>query len=479
MESMHSPSPTASKEDDEMEAQLKSLTEPYAEALRKQFSSRYDIRDMKTPTNAFMSGRYKRSFAYHTLHSSLPVILTNVVDTLTRDKTELVAQFAPHDFAQAAREELKIIIGLISRLKYELQTDKTFLDFTGDEPDLNLWNSFLGLLPQVERSFFRGCSLHAECYMHRKLSSFFENSIFLKNYDCFGKLKRELLTESMEDVMALTKYTRRSEGSPEAFAELLKINVWSSLNDEANDPEDAKPLSFTTLENLTAMDAHVLVNDAAEIWECLEKRNAKKCKQVDYVLDNAGYELFCDFLLAEYLIEKGLATSVRFHVKAHTWFVTDATERDFRWTLDYLSHHSDYMISLMGKKFLRFLEEGLFELAPTSHFWTSPYPFYRMIEIDPELYGLLRQSKLVVLKGELNSRKLLQDVSWKCSQETSTCLRGFLPTNICLLRRLKSEVVCGLPEGMGSALSRKNPRWMVSGSYGLIQFVDGSREFGY
>jgi len=76
------------------------------------------------------------------------------------------------------------------------------------------------------------------------------------------------------------------------------------------------------------------------------------------------------------MIEKGLATKVRFHVKAHPWFVTDVTERDFKWTLEYLSQHADYIISLIGKKFLQFLDEGKFELAPISHFWTSPHAFY-------------------------------------------------------------------------------------------------------
>lgn len=61
--------------------------------LREEFDSRYNIVDLQTPLNAFMSGQYKKSFAYYTLRSRLPVILTNVIDTLTRDKSELVAQF--------------------------------------------------------------------------------------------------------------------------------------------------------------------------------------------------------------------------------------------------------------------------------------------------------------------------------------------------------------------------------------------------
>nr|XP_016996763.2 LOW QUALITY PROTEIN: damage-control phosphatase ARMT1 [Drosophila takahashii] len=471
----------AEQPEDGRPAKSDSDTEPnkISRLLRTEFDAKYQIVNLPTPLNAFMSGHYKLSFAFHTLRSRLPVILTNVIDTLTRDKTELVAQFASNEFAQAAREELKIIIGLISRLKYELQTDKPFHNFTGEEPDRELWNNFISLLPDGERSFYRASSLHAECYLHRKLQSFLENSIFLKSYDYFGKIKEQSLTDNMEDVLALTKYTRRSENNLEVFDELLRINMWSNSNDVACDGEIVKQTNRQVLENLSTTDEHVLVNQATEIWRCLDNPKPKKQKQVDFILDNAGYELFSDFILAEFMIEKGLATKVRFHVKAHPWFVTDVTERDFKWTLEYLSQHADYIISLIGKKFLQFLDEGKFELAPISHFWTSPHAFYSMAQTDPDLYSSLQSSRLVVFKGELNYRKLLQDVCWNTTQELSTCLRGFLPSNICVLRRIKSEVISGLPEGVGQALSRKDPRWMVSGSYGVIQFVDGTREFGY
>ncbi|XP_017096740.2 damage-control phosphatase ARMT1 [Drosophila bipectinata] len=452
-------------------------SETLSRVLRTQFESRYNIVDLPTPLNAYMSGRYKQSFAYHTLRSRLPVILTNVVDTLTRDKSELVAQFAPHDFEQAAREELKIIIGLISRLKYEMQTDKPFHNFTGDEPDREAWNTFISHLPSAERSFYRGSSLHSECYLHRKLYSFVENSIFLKSYDFFAKVKEQTLIDCMNDILDLTKHTRRSDNSVEVFADLLKINMWS--NSVSSDPQEAMKQNFKVLQDVGATDENIVVNDAVEIWNCFDNKKQKKLKQVDVILDNTGYELFSDFVLAEYIIEKDLASKVRFHVKAHPWFVTDVTERDFRWTLQYLSQHADYMISLMGKKFLQFLEEGKFELAPISRFWTSPHAFYNMLQTDPDLYALLQQSKLVIFKGDLNYRKLLQDVCWNSSQETSTCLRGFLPTNICMLRRVKSEIICGLKEGVDQALSKKDPHWKVSGNYGVIQFVDGTREFGY
>lgn len=440
--------------------------------FKTEFDAKYNIVDTQTPLNAFMSGQYKRSYAYYTIRNHLPVILTKVIDLITKEKSELVAQFGEN-----AREELKIIIGLISRLKYELQTDKPFDSFTGDEPDREMWNNFITHLPTEAHTFFRACWMHTECYMYRKLYSFVENSIFLKEFDYFAKVKEHALTRCQDEILALSKYTRRTENSIEMFGELIKFDLWSNRNDLSDD-DDARLFNKKVLENAMVTNEFILVNNVAEIWNCLSDKKSST-QNVDFILDNAGYELFTDFILAEYLIENGMAEKVRFHVKAHPWFVNAATARDFHWTIKFLSNHPDYIISLLGQKFVQLLEEGKFELLPTSHFWTSPQAFHSMRTIDPELYKSLQESKLIIFKGDLNYRKLLGDVCWEPTQDIRTCLGGFLPTNLCTLRAIKSEVICGLPAGVCEDQLKKDPQWMNTGNYGLIQFVDGSREFGY
>lgn len=440
----------------------------------------HPVEILQTPLNASLSGQYRASYAYHTLRHRLPSILAHVKETMTREKAELVALFAPSDFEQAARDELNAIKSQVSGLKYDLQTDKPLRDFKVQLPDRDVWNKVIRSLPKEERTFYRGCCLNSECYFHRKLYSFVESSVFFKDYDFFGKIKEQALTGSMDEVLALAKKTRRSARSLDVFSELLKINMWSNCNDEAGEKEDTQLLNRKVLENVQATDDYVLVNDAPEIWCCLDNGNnpKKQAQVVDFVVDNAGYELFSDFILAEYLIEKGLATKVRFHVKAHPWFVTDVTEKDFRWTLEYLCQQEHYLVSLVGKKFVQFLDEGKFELAPISRFWTSPLPFCSMSRTDPELFGSLELSKLVLFKGELNYRKLVQDVCRESTQELGSCLKGFLPSNLCVLRRIKSELICGLAEGMAEELFCEDFHWVASGNYGVIQFIQGAREPG-
>jgi len=89
------PPSEADQPEEEHPAKSDSSTQPIkiSRLLRTEFDAKYQIVNLQTPLNAFMSGHYKQSFAFHTLRSRLPVVLTNVIDTLTRDKTELVAQF--------------------------------------------------------------------------------------------------------------------------------------------------------------------------------------------------------------------------------------------------------------------------------------------------------------------------------------------------------------------------------------------------
>lgn len=52
------------------------------------------------------------------------------------------------------------------------------------------------------------------------------------------------------------------------------------------------------------------------------------------VMDNAGFELFCDMIYADFLIVSGLASEVRFHGKRFAWFVSDVTAPDFSWIVN-------------------------------------------------------------------------------------------------------------------------------------------------
>lgn len=91
------------------------------------------------------------------------------------------------------------------------------------EPDKDLWNNFIENLPSDQCSFFRSCWLYAECYMYRKVSSFFESTKTLKNYDYFAKQKQNGL--KMDGVPGVAKVVRHSQKDLKTFNNLIKVNI--------------------------------------------------------------------------------------------------------------------------------------------------------------------------------------------------------------------------------------------------------------
>ncbi|KAI9585447.1 damage-control phosphatase ARMT1-like [Glossina fuscipes] len=424
------------------------------------FRDRFDIIDTKTPRHALLSGRYKKSFAYIFLRDRMPVILTQIIDDLLKDKDEIVRRFG-----EDSREELKVVIGQLSKLKYQLQTDKPFEKFENNEPDKILWNEFIDALPKELNSFFRSCWLYSESYVYRKVSSFFEARTALKSFDYFEKQKQVLQSNVM---IAVARSCRRADKDKRVFHRFVKLDLWSNLCDQS---------FFTKLEGnlldlLDKWDNNILVNNTRSIWNCLQMADHSKPVIVDFVCNNANFELYADLVLAEYLIEKQLASKVRFHVKPIPWYTYDATVQDLQNLLQSMRSSSYGILNEQGRKWKQYFDEEKFLIAPMNYFWVSAYEYFKMREINPELYKYLSQAHLLIFKGDLHYRKLLGDYCWDPTDNFLTCIRGFQPTNICALRTIKSDIVCGLQQGQTDDLHRRTHEWMTTGEYGLIQFVE-------
>lgn len=192
---------------------------------------------------------------------------------------------------------------------------------------------------------------------------------------------------------------------------------------------------------------------------------------VDIVQDNCGYECFTDLLLADFLLAQNLVGSVRFHVKAIPWFISDVREPDFHWTLKVLSENSSPIISGFGRRLQQYLINGKIQLRPVDFFWTGPYEYQLMQSVNPQLYADLSQAHLAIFKGDLNYRKLLADLNTPFNATFEDVLRNFRPTNLCALRTVKADLICELKDGVTEELAKLDPMWMETGKYGLIQFA--------
>jgi hypothetical protein len=51
-------------------------------------------------------------------------------------------------------------------------------------------------------------------------------------------------------------------------------------------------------------------------------------------------------------------------------------------------------------------------------------------------------------------------------------LQGFCPAPLIALRTIKADCIAGLKPGLANEINTKNPDWMVTGEFGIIQFCD-------
>ncbi|KAL6713174.1 Hairy/enhancer-of-split with YRPW motif protein 2 [Lecanora helva] len=257
------------------------------------------------------------------------------------------------------------------------------------------------------------------------------------------------------------------------FTETCEICLWGN----ATDLSLLTSLTYEDIQKLQGADArksaekNVLINDLPKAYEVLKQaqRQGKKERRVDIVLDNAGFELYVDLILAGYLLAAGLATEIVLHPKSMPWFVSDVVPEDFAALLSALAgpqgfysalehEHSDTKpIPLSDKEtsdlFSVFKHwsslhaEGQLLLRPND-FWTTACSYWDLPKAV-SLYEDLQKSELVIFKGDLNYRKLTVDAMWATTTPFTTAigpLRHGSGIRTLALRTCKADTVVGLPE---------------------------------
>lgn len=248
------------------------------------------------------------------------------------------------------------------------------------------------------------------------------------------------------------------------------MNLWGNRCDLSVTAGKEVKVTLDPFAGLEGLDKFILINQSDDIWQCLKLIGGQADVQI--INDNAGYELFTDVVLADYLIEHKLAKKITFNLKAIPWFISDALEHDVEFLFTFLKDTQDDALVRLSEKWRHRFEVGEFIIyKPLDHFWTSAYEFCKMKKADPELYERLSQSDLLIFKGDLNYRKLLADFYWDPTSTFKDSLNGFLPTNLCSLRTVKADVISGLEPGKAETLTELDQNWMKTGDYGVIQFV--------
>lgn len=59
--------------------------------------------------------------------------------------------------------------------------------------------------------------------------------------------------------------------------------------------EQIRSLQSTGGDHLAATEQNILGNDLERLWDTIKSiRNQEGSRRIDFVLDNAGFELYCD-----------------------------------------------------------------------------------------------------------------------------------------------------------------------------------------
>ena len=98
------------------------------------------------------------------------------------------------------------------------------------------------------------------------------------------------------------------------------------------------------------------------------------------------------------------------------------------------------------------------------------YDYSEMKTAAPDLYKELGKAELVILKGDLNYRKLVGDLNWPTTTLFEKSLRGFHPAPLCSLRMLKADVVTGLEPEQAETVGQTEVTWMISGNWAVMSF---------
>ncbi|KAK0940250.1 Hairy/enhancer-of-split with YRPW motif protein 2 [Friedmanniomyces endolithicus] len=464
----------------------------------------------------------KNSFAFFSARDRWPVILTSAID----DVHKAVSKESDAE----KQEEGKSIIEGLAKLKYELQHDRQLTPLPDDgQPDIPLYNDELEALGNPK--WFDVAWLYSECYLYRRMATLFSTSTHWKRYDVFSKQKMSTFRSSRPAVLELAaRYNditkqfgskdsalahasdeERERAEKALFTEMCEICLWGN----ATDLSLLTSLTYDDIQKLQGSESRkangekIIVNDISAAFACLVRaqRSGAKERRVDIVLDNAGFELFVDLVLAGYLLQSGLATHIVLHPKNIPWFVSDVVPKDFSDLLTVLVNAKSFYetpsedeqasaatpqalsdsdqanLKALFESWSGLYAEGKILLRPNG-FWTEGGSFWRMPHTAPSLLSDLKESELVIFKGDLNYRKLTGDAMWDPATPFTDAIGPLGPQSgirVLSLRTCKADVVVGLAKGKDEELKAMEGgggdsgarKWAWSGKWAVVSFCDG------
>jgi len=193
-------------------------------------------------------------------------------------------------------------------------------------------------------------------------------------------------------------------------------------------------------------------------------------ENIAYFFDNIGKELYFDLAFIDFLIRSKLAKSVTCYLKNQPFFVSDVMPKDLMNAINHLEVSQSSDAEALAHRITQLIHSRKINLeAPP--FFTTSRSFHSLPEVLQKQVG---EHDLVILKGDVNFRRLFGDCHWDPTT-TIEDAGNYFPTSFLSLRTLKSELILGLTPGQISALNEHaEENWMVNGKRGMITFYHKS-----
>ncbi|KAJ8605800.1 hypothetical protein CTAYLR_000534 [Chrysophaeum taylorii] len=313
--------------------------------------------------------------------------------------------------------------------------------------DAAAWNNILGR--HEGETWLSAPWLVAEFYLYRRIAGL---SYFKDGRDCFETAKAKGLAASLPTLKQLKM--------PPITELFVAVSLWGNRMDLSLWPEGGEAQREFD-EVLARGKAQLLADDSEELLAHLRKGG----EVADLIVDNAGFEVLTDLLLADHLVSSGAVQRVRFRVKHHPTFVSDVMAKDLDTHVEAL--RDDLELKPLGDKWKRMFDDGTFVVANDDGYWAMPFAFWEMPEA---LRADLATSHLLVIKGDANYRRCLGDRPWPLDAPFSQVC-SYFPAPVVCLRTLKAELGCGMDPVKLKHAQTTDPNFFTNGKWGVIQFA--------
>lgn len=459
----------------------------------------------------------KGTFGAFTAEERWPIICQNAIDDIKTEIDEL-KQGGDHD--QKVIEEGLELEKELANLREEILKNDTLREFTSDEIKIarvpGSFNEYLRETSDLNRSWANAEWLFAEVYLYRRINVLFKSkkSEYWQHFDIFDRLKQATFKSSLYGVVELAhRYKNLREQLKTLdiknkdnleilqilFKEFIEVSLWGNAT-------DLSLLTNITLEDIKSIqgakareesEAKIVVNDTDKAWESL-LNSKNESKRVDFVLDNSGFELYADLMLAAFLIKSKLASKCIFHAKDMPYMVSDVMLKDFDALVKDLEDRDffpvdagsedDISLNLFASELRSFVKEGTLEIR-TDSYWTTHLDYWTIDPSETKYHGAeihkdLTNSDLVIFKGDLNYRKLAGDRTWPRTTAWETAIGPLAHNGVVTLslRTCKADVQVALPEGVDEKLCKEWEKdhpgqgswWCSSGKWAVICFSSGN-----